>query len=87
MQWEIADLRTQIRQLDPAAAVKQLEKDLFAKMQGEQNLKRGAEAAQDAQRRAAIDEGLKHLPTGNFRSPAYWGGKEPDVRDLSHTRE
>ena len=84
MQREISELQARP---DPAAAIKQFERDFFARMQGAENLRKGAEAAQDAARRRNIDAGLSGLPTGNLRGPVYWGGKAPDVKDLSQPRE
>jgi hypothetical protein len=75
LQREINDLKTRLRQADQrtVAAIEKFETDLLAKMRADDKTKLAAQVLADAQRRAALNEGLKHLPTGDFDKPALWG--------------
>lgn len=74
LQWEVNDLRSKMLSMDNAsAAIAKFERDLAAQAIAARNIA----GAQDAARRAAIDQGLNALPTGSFRKPLYWQDTAP----------
>ena len=77
LQLEVNDLKTQLAKVGSvdqkvAAAVKQFEKDLFARMRADEKTRLGILAEQEAQRNRAIQEGLNRLPLGDFDRPQHW---------------
>jgi hypothetical protein len=75
LQREINDLKGRLRQADQrtAAAIEKFESDLLAKLRADEKTRLAAQILADAQRKAAINEGLRHLPTGDLNKPALWG--------------
>ena len=69
MQKEIVDLQSRA---DPAAAIQKFERDLFARMQGAEDLRQAQQAAQQAQWNAAVTQGLHGLPMKDLDKPAMW---------------
>jgi hypothetical protein len=72
---EVLDLKKQIPASgdSAAAAVRQFEKDFFARMNGEAIARQNVLAQQQAQRNAAIQQGLNGLPMKNLGQPVPWG--------------
>jgi hypothetical protein len=55
-----------------AAAVTKFEKDFFAKLASDEARRQAALNFQQAQRNAAINQGLRGLPTGQMDHPQTW---------------
>ncbi len=55
------------------AAVSKFERDFFAKLQAYETARNVVLARQQAQRNAAVAQGLKGLPTGDMGKPVLWG--------------
>ena len=78
---EINDLRVQVSKMgsfdaQAAAAVKQFETDFFAKLRADEKARLAREAMEQAQRNAALQQGLNWLPTRDMNKPVLWG-EEP----------
>jgi hypothetical protein len=78
---EIDGLRVQVSKMgsfdaQAAAAVKQFEADFFAKVAADEKARLAKEAMEQAQRNAALQQGLNWLPTGDMNKPVLWG-EEP----------
>jgi hypothetical protein len=83
LQLEIIDLRSQLGKVGTAdskaaAAIKQFEADFFAKVRAEEKARLAKEAVQQAERNAALQEGLNWLPTKDMDKPVLWGDLAKD---------
>jgi hypothetical protein len=81
LQVEINDLKVQLAKMGSldakaAAAVKQFETDFFAKLRADEKARLAKEAMEQAQRNAALQQGLNWLPTRDMNKPVLWG-EEP----------
>jgi hypothetical protein len=84
LQLEINDLKAQLRKMGTldskaAAAIKQFETDLFAKVGADEKTRLAKEAMEQAQRNAALQQGLNWLPTKDMDKPVLWG-QEPNKK-------
>jgi hypothetical protein len=87
LQIEVNELRVQLAKAastsdKTAAAVRQFEKDVFAKLQNDEVARKTKEAQLDAARRRTIDDGLRRLPTGDRNKPMRWGQSEEGKPNL-----
>ena len=78
LQVEINDLKVQLAKMGSldakaAAAVKQFETDFFAKLRADEKARLAREAMEQAQRNAALQQGLNWLPTRDMNKPVLWG--------------
>jgi hypothetical protein len=78
LQWEIINLNSDLEKLrvgdlTVVAAIQKFEKDLIAKQRADEKARLAAQAIQDAQRNAALQQGLNWLPTGDMNKPVLWG--------------
>ena len=79
LQREVIDLRksqlAQAQALDAkaAAAIKQFEADFFAKLRADEKARLAKEALAQAQRNAALQQGLNWLPAKDMDKPVLWG--------------
>jgi hypothetical protein len=78
LQLEINDLKSRLEKVGAldskaAAAIKQFETDFFAKVRADEKTRLAKEALAQAQRNAALREGLNWLPTKDMDKPVLWG--------------
>src|SRR6516165_2678357 len=81
---EINDLRVQVSKMgsfdaQAAAAVKQFESDFFAKLRADEKTRLAKEALEQAQRNAALQQGLNWLPTQDMNKPVL-SGEQPNKK-------
>jgi len=80
LHWEIINLNSNLEKLrvgdlTVVAAIQKFEKDLIATQRADEKARLAAQTMQDAQRNAALREGLNWLPTGDMNKPVLWGSQ------------